>query len=248
MNTVYRTTPCVVFQQIEDLCGTIVGYEALGRMQHGYHECLSPTAFIQHMNHEELVDFDFTIAEQAIRDYAMRMPQFTHCWLSVNASKPTLQSALYANHLIEVTERHGVLPEEVTVEVLEECTDFFDDPNICRTLKHLAHAGFKIAIDDFPHWEHASTLLSWLSNHDEREIRVTKMKLDKSLIDDLKRGERIQETFEYVTLAHTCGMHVIAEGVEEREQVLQLSQLGADYLQGFYFGHPRVATESFCVV
>ena len=71
---------------------------------------------------------------------------------------------------------------------------------------------------------------------------VDTLKVDRSFVSRVGRAKRGAEMLRaIVSLGHSLGMDVVAEGVETREQLAQLRALGCEYAQGFYFSMPVTA-------
>ncbi len=106
------------------------------------------------------------------------------------------------------------------------------------TLRELKGLGVKFAIDDFGT---GYSSLSYL-----KRFPVSFLKIDRSFIDELEKDpEDTVLVSGIITLAHTSGMRVIAEGVETAEQLARLREMGCDIAQGNYFSEPvsgRAAT------
>ena len=97
------------------------------------------------------------------------------------------------------------------------------------TLQGLKHLGIKIALDDFGT---GYSSLSYL-----RKFPFDKIKVDRSFISGLERGDHEQITIvqAIISIARAFGMKVTAEGIETVEQRDFLSVLGCDLVQGFLF-------------
>jgi EAL domain-containing protein (putative c-di-GMP-specific phosphodiesterase class I) len=73
---------------------------------------------------------------------------------------------------------------------------------------------------------------------------VSKLKIDKSFVQDLGKGDKSDAIVRAVTaLAHGLGITVVAEGVETVEQLTSLLAYGCEQYQGYYFSRPRAAAE-----
>ena len=107
---------------------------------------------------------------------------------------------------------------------------------ILPLLKELREFGASISIDDFGT---GYSSLSYL-----KRLPISKLKIDQSFIRDLiqdKDDAMIVNTV--ISLAHNLGLLVIAEGVEDYEQVTYLREHGCDVIQGYYYSRPLPAAE-----
>jgi EAL domain-containing protein (putative c-di-GMP-specific phosphodiesterase class I) len=98
-------------------------------------------------------------------------------------------------------------------------------------LDKLKGLGVGISIDDFGMGYSSLSYLKWLP--------ADTLKVDKSFVAGL--GEDVQDTAivqMVIDLAHTFGMEVVAEGVENKKQAEQLEEMGCDMAQGYYFARP----------
>ena len=113
-----------------------------------------------------------------------------------------------------------------------------DPATIVQTLGELKKLGVKLDIDDFG-TGHSS--LSCL-----RDFPVDVLKIDRSFVENVDRDRSFAALLQaVVTLADNLGLMVVAEGVEDAEQVTFLQALGCHYGQGYFFGKPMSAGEVF---
>ena len=130
---------------------------------------------------------------------------------------------------------HAIRPECLHLEVTEN--EIMQDPKaIALTLGELKQLGVKLDIDDFG-TGHSS--LSCL-----RDFPVDILKIDRSFVENVDRDRSFAALLQaVVTLADNLGLQVVAEGIEDAEQVSFLQALGCHYGQGYYFGKPMPADE-----
>ncbi len=157
-------------------------------------------------------------------------------YISINISAVQLNTTHIADFIIDTCNKYKVKPQWLLLEVTE--TAVMQDVNLgTDTLKKLGRCGFQIAIDDFGT---GYTSLSQLS-----KLPLQYLKIDRMFINELETNESGPVTvFAIISLAHAIGMKVVAEGVENKEQLTQLDTFGCDKLQGFYFYKP-MPTEEF---
>jgi len=114
--------------------------------------------------------------------------------------------------------------EDVSFEIVER--SFLAGEASLNNLRRLQEGGFNITIDDFGA---GYSSLETIIKH-----RFFELKLDRSLVEtmDTERGRLVCESI--VNICHQIGTQVVAEGVETKEQLLQVCAIGADGAQGYY--------------
>jgi EAL domain-containing protein (putative c-di-GMP-specific phosphodiesterase class I) len=137
--------------------------------------------------------------------------------------------------LVSIAEKHGVSPENVTIEITE--TGLIKElSRSLDTLTRLRMKGVKVSVDDFG--------TGYATMKQFKNIPATELKIDKSFVLEMISSESdrimVQKTIE---IGHALGMHVIAEGVETPEQLHLLRSYGCDSAQGNLFTRPIPAME-----
>jgi len=150
--------------------------------------------------------------------------------MAVNLSAKQFQDTGLVAQLREIIEETGVDPGLMSVEITEN-TAVSDVNSALHMMKEISSSGINISIDDF------GTGYSSLAY--VKRFTAEELKIDKSFIEDLPSdpGDRaiVQAV---VSMAHTIGMQVVAEGVETKEQLEYLGSIGCDTVQGYYFSKP----------
>ena len=150
--------------------------------------------------------------------------------VAINVSARQLQEPGFADDVQAVLDASGVDPTKIVVEVTETviAEDLEAEVAVLRKLREL---GCGIAIDDF------GTGYSSLGGL--RDLPIDVLKLDRSFITDLTASPRAAATVEAViNLAEALELLVVAEGVEEEEQLVALCRMGCDRIQGFLVSYP----------
>jgi EAL domain-containing protein (putative c-di-GMP-specific phosphodiesterase class I) len=128
----------------------------------------------------------------------------------------------------------GFPPERLVVEITE--TAAMRDPfGVTDRLAQLKRLGVRIAIDDF------GTGYSSLAYLERYPVDV--LKIDRSFVAGITgelRSRHLTESM--IHLAHSLGLIVVAEGIEEADQAEVLMQLGTDFAQGYHFARPMDLT------
>jgi diguanylate cyclase (GGDEF)-like protein len=155
--------------------------------------------------------------------------------LAVNLSAPDILDPTQGDEILQMLRAHRVEATALLLEITESAV--MHDPQLAaRHMQLLRIAGIRFAIDDFG-TGHSS--LSQLSS-----LPVDELKIDRSFMKAAHAGNEaatiISSTIE---LAHSMGLRVVAEGVEEPEAWNLLRELGCDYAQGYLISRPLPAGE-----
>jgi len=111
-----------------------------------------------------------------------------------------------------------------------------DPERVARLLGHLREMKLRVAIDDFGAGQSS---LSYI-----KRFPIDTLKIDQSFIAGIERDRGDRAIVQaLIVLAHTLGMHVIAEGVENEGQQNMLLALGCDAFQGYFFSRPVPETQ-----
>lgn len=155
--------------------------------------------------------------------------------ISVNISRAHFTQEGLAEHISQLVDGYGPKHKLIELEVTESA--FFDDKNVLiDTVKQLRAYGFPISMDDFG--------AGYSSLNSLKDIPLDVLKLDGEFFrgdDAAGRGAIIVR--EAICLARELNMRVVAEGIEQREQVDFLAGLGCDMIQGYYFARPMPIAE-----
>lgn len=150
--------------------------------------------------------------------------------LSLNVSINNLRDDDFVPTLAQLMELWSLAPETLCLEITETAT--MDEPERLRQiLLRLNDLGVRLSIDDFGT---GYSSLSYLQN-----LPIDELKIDQSFIKNVlssRANQQIVQTI--VDLAKNFGLHIVAEGVENKEIMDFLIDLGCDSLQGYYFSRP----------
>jgi len=152
--------------------------------------------------------------------------------VNINLSGQSLGDSGLAD-LIEATIRgEQAAPELITFEITETAlSEHLDAAG--KFTKRIADLGCSFALDDFGTGYGAFTYL--------KTLPISHLKIDIEFVRDLLENEASQHLVSAtVQLAHSFGQKTVAEGVENRETLERLRELGVDYVQGYYLGRPEV--------
>ena len=209
--------------------GRAVGVEALVRWEHPQRGRLAPIAFIELAEESgSIIDIGRVVLRQACAD-AVTWPG--SLGLSVNLSARQLQDAHLVADVADVLRDTGLAPQRLTLEITESV--LVADPDAAAAvLGQLKALGVSVALDDFGT---GYSSLSYLNR-----FPVDTLKIDKSFIDALALGGTNEAALlqAIVGLGRTLELNVVAEGIEDADQLAVLQALGCGLGQGYLFARP----------
>jgi diguanylate cyclase (GGDEF)-like protein len=215
--------------------GSLIGAEALVRWQHPQRGMVPPMQFIPFAEQTGFIrQLTLWVFEDAARQWRRIVDETGQgLRLSINLSARDLLDTDLPDKLGERLERHGAPAEGFCLEITESA--IMDDPKRAETtLQRLSERGFKLSIDDYGTGQTSLTYLTVLP--------VQELKIDKSFVlgmtDDVRSASIVRST---VDLAHTLGLSVVAEGVENAAIFNALRRLGCDEAQGYHLSRPMRA-------
>ncbi len=228
----------MALQTIIDLeTNEIHAFEALVRWVHEGRE-VDPSEFVLRATEMDLAGaLDRWVLDEACRTMALIDPTklAPHGWLHVNVTGTSLLDDTFADDVLSVTRRHGVVPSALCLEIVEDRLG--GAPAIAlRNLARLRREGVRVAIDDFGTGHSSLARL--------RDLPADTVKIDQSFVRELATDSTaLAITASIVSLARRLGLEVIAEGIETVEQRDALLEIGCRYGQGFLLGFPFPAGE-----
>ncbi|MCY1291009.1 diguanylate cyclase (GGDEF) domain protein [compost metagenome] len=224
----------VFFQPIRDLhSGQTCGAEALVRWQHPQRGLVPPGEFIPVAEESGLIaSIDLWVLGQACRQL-LAWPQLE--FVAVNISSRLFCRGELDLKIAQILASTGLAPGRLELEITESAV--MDDPDAAlEMMRRLRQLGVRLAIDDFGTGYSSLTRLKIMPVH--------KLKLDQSFVAGLPHdNDDLAIARSVITLGHSLGIKVLAEGIEKDEQCELLRQLDCDLGQGYLFGRPRPAEE-----
>jgi diguanylate cyclase (GGDEF)-like protein len=153
--------------------------------------------------------------------------------ISLNIPANQCHSPVVMSALQSALKQYQVAPEQIELEITE--TNLMKHPESSTQLLLAMQAeGIKVAIDDFGTGYSSMAYLTTLP--------VNTLKIDRSFFTNIETDVRNRKVVEAITaLGHSLGFNVVAEGVETLAQYMMATELGCDYIQGYYFAKPMPA-------
>lgn len=216
----------------------IVGAEALLRWNHPELGLCSPGYFIEQAEDSRIIEqlSEWVLNRVAVDLFSDKGFLESQIKVSINLSAIEIRQKEFPENLVLIIEKLGIEPDRLAIEITENT--FMSDIQACTyKLQVLANKGISIEIDDFGT---GYSSLNYL-----RELPVHTLKIDYSFISEIehsKKGAALVAAI--VGMAHGLGINIIAEGVENTNQLEYLESLDCHVMQGFLFSRP-VAVDSF---
>lgn len=224
------------FQPIIDIkSGAISSMETLLRWQRPGRNILMPGDFFESASDiglmVEIEDWVLTNVGKQIR--AWQELHISPPCVTVNISPRMFQRTGLVPRILRLVQDTGIAPSCLGIEITE-ATAMQDVENSLMQIEELRRAGVTILIDDF------GTGYSSLSHL--KRLPVQKLKIDRSFVRDVAMGNGDQKIVTAVVLlAHSLDLQVVAEGVENEEQLEFLRQVECDEAQGYFLSKPMPA-------
>lgn len=226
----------LVFQpQVEVASGRLVGAEALLRWHNPDLGEVGPDVFVPILEETGLI---FSVGEWVLTEACRHWHAWNACGtphfrVAVNVSGRQLHQGHLPDVVGRVLNSTGVTPACLELELTESVV-MENAPATVRTLRALERQGISLAVDDFGT---GYSSLSYL-----RAFPIRALKIDRSFVCDITthEGDRTIAAA-VISLAHSLGLHVVAEGVETQAHLEALAALRCDLAQGYLFGRPLEA-------
>jgi diguanylate cyclase (GGDEF)-like protein len=204
------------------------GYEALLRWRHPQRGMVAPAEFVPLAEDCGLIEeIGRWVLHQACREAAQWSEPL---WVSVNLSVAQLERGDLVDAVAGALAASGLAAARLNLEITESMLMTHRDATV-RSLDGLAALGVRVVMDDFG-TGYSSLAYLW-------RFRFDKLKIDRSFVAELSAGSRAHTVVRsIVSLAHSLGVSVTAEGIETPAQLELLRSEGCDELQGYLLARP----------
>ena len=224
----------VVFQPKVGLADSIVnGFEALLRWESKRLGFVSPSEFIPIAENTRLIVpiGKFVLEESLKKIKSLLDAGYDDFRVAINLSEVQLRSGAIINDFIELMDKYQVSAKYIEVEITESMLMKTIEESRVR-LQPIKSLGISIALDDFGT---GYSSLNYLT-----KLPIDVLKIDRSFVMELASSIKSRcIVVNIINLSHELGICVIAEGVEELEQVEYLKGIYCDSVQGYYFSKPQ---------
>jgi len=212
--------------------GEIIGSEALVRWELPDRGLILPADFIPIAEETNLIiEIGEWVLDKVCEDFRIWQRSVSSPGrVSVNLSLKQLKQANFINRISAILRGHEVSPTSLELEITE--TTLMENPErTIRLLDQLYALGLHLAIDDF------GTGYSSLSAL--QQFPISTLKIDQSFVRDVAANpDDATLVGTIVQMGRNLNMDVVAEGVENEEQLALLQRLDCTFVQGMLFGSP----------
>nr|WP_060987347.1 EAL domain-containing protein [uncultured Acidovorax sp.] len=212
--------------------GTLHGVEALARWNHPQWGMVPPSQFIPVAEDAGLIhELTLWLLDEGCRQLAAwRAAGHDVPCVAVNLSGRSFHRPEFAQEISDALQRHGLRASDVLLEITESVM-MDARPVTLQNIEALHHQGFKLSLDDFGT---GYSSLSYL-----HRLPISELKLDMAFVQDLTTSATARAlTVSVLSIAHSLGMVVVAEGEETTGQQQWLQAHGCPVMQGYLFGKP----------
>jgi diguanylate cyclase (GGDEF)-like protein len=222
--------------KVEIASGRVAGVEALLRWHHPRSGLLSASQFISEgSDSAQLIaigEWVISAACAQAKRWLDAGSSFPKLPIAVNVAIPQIHAEL-PGAIAKALKKHGIPPSCLQLEITESLL-IRDLEKATSVLREISESGITIAIDDFGTGYSSLSVL--------KALPIDILKIDQSFVRDL--GKNLGDTAivaAIVNMARALALRVVAEGVENEEQLAILRSLGCDEYQGFYYSEPQPA-------
>lgn len=212
----------------------IAGFEALARWEHPVRGMVSPEEYIPVAESSGLI---VPLGRMIMREACIRLKKWKEScaeakdlWISVNLSGLQFKHPALVKDICGILIEFGSDANGLVLELTEG--EVMENPEAARRLLMQLHVtGARIALDDFGT---GYSSLAYLCR-----FPLDYLKIDRSFVKNVETNNDAREIVKSISgLAHQLGLRVIAEGIENAEQLELIRSLECEYGQGFFFSKP----------
>lgn len=239
MNAALRDGQFEVFYQPKYFISNLKlsGAEALVRWRHPQRGLIPPFEFVPIFEKNGfIVQVDLQVFTLVCRDLRRWLDEKKNVVpISVNLSRKHLANPNFLQLFEDVMNEYDIPPNLIEFEITES-TIFENDDALLKLLNNIHNIGCLFSMDDFGTGYSSLNML--------KDIPVDILKLDREFLNYASENVRSKEIISsVVSLAKKLNIHVVAEGVEDADQLEFLKEISCDVAQGYYFSKPVALNE-----
>lgn len=203
--------------------------EALIRWNNGKLGFVPPDKFINYSEEtRDIIEIGYWIIDTVCKHLKYLQENGIFTQININVSPVQLVEENFVRNSMKIIEKHGIDYKYLCFEITESVV-LDNNKVVSSNLLKLRELGIKIALDDFGT---GYSSFNYLKKYKLDILKLDKIFIQDSYDNDFKIVSNIKD------IAKTLGMDIVIEGVETKEQFNILSDIGCDFLQGYYFSRP----------
>jgi EAL domain-containing protein (putative c-di-GMP-specific phosphodiesterase class I) len=220
---------------------TILGCEALARWKHAQRGMISPKEFIPIAEEAGIItNLDMWVLRQACqqtREWQKTIPGAAELTISVNFSGKHFTHIDLVDQIKQVLKETDMDPHYLNLEITENVV-MENYALAAELLGELQALGVQIQVDDFGM---GYSSLGYLSR-----FPINALKIDQSFVSNMQQDSTNMKIIQaIISMTHSLGMKVIAEGVETPAQLKRLEALGCEFVQGYLVAMPLSSQQMY---
>lgn len=218
--------------KIDVKSGRVIGMEGLLRWIHPEDGFVSPVKFIPVAEEMGLIVpiGDWVLHEACNRTSEWNAAGHSELKVSVNVSAKQFQDPDFKTTIVSALQSSGLDPRNLVLEITESML-MGDVDELAAQFHEIKNLGVSFSLDDFGT---GYSSLSYL-----KKFPIDELKIDRSFLLEVPANNDDNSIVRaIIAMAHSLGQKVVAEGVEEVEQLDFLTQLNCDVIQGYFFSKP----------
>jgi diguanylate cyclase (GGDEF)-like protein/PAS domain S-box-containing protein len=216
--------------------GRVAGAEALLRWRNVKFGLVSPLDFIPILERTGMIrEIGYWVLTQCAQQLRRWLDAGLNLSISINVSARQMEEGLFPDQVAQALQMYAVPATHIEIEITEGLL-MANSIVARRSLEQLRSIGVKIALDDFGTGYSSLTYL--------QQFPIDALKIDRSFIMDMATNPESRAIVDaIIILAHSLGLRVTAEGIEDETQIALLRQRNCDEGQGYLLSHPIPANE-----
>jgi diguanylate cyclase (GGDEF)-like protein len=222
--------------KVDTATGQFRGVEALARWQHPQRGLMGPLEFIPLAEQSGLIEkLTYHVLDTALRQCRSWRQDGIDLPVAVNISARCLSHADFADQVAALLRAQQLPPNMLTLEITETAV-ISNSEQALNLLREIRALGVRLSVDDFGTGYSSMIYL--------QQLPITELKIDRCFVSRL-RTEASDRTIvqALLDLARNLDLDVVAEGVEDQQTCDELTALGCDVCQGFFFSRPVPAAD-----
>ena len=218
----------------------VYGLEALLRWNHPEQGPLLPGAFIGELEKSDMIiEVGEWVLNEACKKLKLWQTKYPHITMSVNLTARQLEDPYLLERVNAILEKYEIQPHQLELEITERQIVDKDDSISQYNIQRLSETGVNIALDDFGTGYSSEAYFQHFPADSIQTLKIDRFDT-KAMMDDEAIAERVRS---YIEFSQEKNLRVIAEGIENHEQLSYIEQLGVHLIQGYLLSKPVSGSE-----